>query len=508
MTGLRFGSVCSGIEAASVAFGPLGWEPAWFAEVDVAASAVLAHRLGATAPQFAPEMPAMKRAAWDRAAKRIAWGDRITNWGDMTRLPALVRAGVAEAPEILCGGTPCQAFSVAGARGGLADPRGGPTLSFVELADAIDARRASIGRPPSTVLWENVPGVLSSKDNAFGCFLAALAGEDVPLEPPGGRWTNAGVVLGPARAIAWRTLDSQFFNLAQRRRRVYVVASAADGADPAELLLEFDGLRRDSAPSRDAGQAVAGTLDARASGGGFPGSDGAANGHVVPVGRSFGSAGLEIVSTFDASYAHTRGASGQDMRHGHSHLVPVAYGGNNQGGPIDVATARNAHGGPHGRLDFESEPFVVQSVALRGRDGGATAELGGEQAGTLRASEGGGDKPYVLAPIGFNARQDPDSWVDRVGPLDTDGNTQAIAFQDRGRRNELNVVAYRMAVRRLLPVECEALQGFPADWTLVPIGAKLAADGPRYKQIGNAWAVPCVRWIGERIARRGARAAR
>lgn len=279
-----FGSVCSGIEAASVAFAPLGWKAAWLAEVDVAASQVLSYRLGATKPlhPLDPDEPDLsekdrkERLTAIKSAERLSWGDQINNYGDMTVLPAMVRAGMVAAPDMLCGGTPCQAFSVAGRREGLNDARGQLTLSFVDLADAIDERRAERGEDPCIVYWENVPGVLTSKDNAFGCFLGALAGEDVPLEPPGGRWADAGVVLGPERAIAWRIGDAQHFGLAQRRRRVVVVASAREGFDPAAILLEFDGVRRDSPPSREAGQAVAGTLDARTDGGGFPGSDGAA----------------------------------------------------------------------------------------------------------------------------------------------------------------------------------------------------------------------------------------
>ena len=153
---MRFGSVCSGIEAASVAFGPLGWKAAWFAEVEPFPSAVLAHHY--------PETP---------------------NLGDMTAIARRVLTGEVEAPDVLCGGTPCQAFSVAGLRESLADERGNLTLKFVELADAIDHVRVTRGDEPAIVFWENVPGVLSTKDNAFGCFLAGLAGEDEPLEPPG-----------------------------------------------------------------------------------------------------------------------------------------------------------------------------------------------------------------------------------------------------------------------------------------------------------------------------------
>ncbi|MFX2693675.1 phage N-6-adenine-methyltransferase [Enterobacter hormaechei] len=218
---MKYGSVCSGIEAASKAWEPLGWKPAWFSEIEPFPSAVLAHH----------------------------WPE-VTNLGDMTKIADAVRAGDVEAPDVLVGGTPCQAFSIAGLREGLSDDRGQLTLSYVELANAIDAKRRERGEPEAIIVWENVPGVLSSKDNAFGCFLAGLAGESSELQPAGGKWTHAGCVSGPERVIAWRVLDAQFFGVAQRRRRVFVVASARKGFDPAAVLFELDSVRRDSAPSR------------------------------------------------------------------------------------------------------------------------------------------------------------------------------------------------------------------------------------------------------------------
>lgn len=295
---MRFGSVCSGIEAASVAFHDLGWRPAWLSEVDVAAAQVLAHRLDATAPVYPMDEKAEKRAS------KLDWGSSLTNWGDMTRLPGLIGRAEAEAPDVLCGGTPCQAFSNAGRRQGLADARGNLTLTFIDIADAIDEQRAQNDEQPCIIFWENVPGVLSSKDNAFGCFLAGLAGEDEPLVPTGKRWSDAGVVLGPQRAVAWRILDAQYFGLAQRRRRVFVVASAREGFDPGAILFEFEGVRRDSPPSRDAGEDVAGTLDARTSGGGFPGTDGACAGHDVPGDRGF--------ARLDNTHTHSFPAGGTD----------------------------------------------------------------------------------------------------------------------------------------------------------------------------------------------------
>ena len=159
---MRFGSVCSGIEAASVAWHPIGWEAAWLSEIEPFPSAVLKHHY--------PDVP---------------------NLGDMTALPDRIASGEVEAPDLFCGGTPCQAFSVAGLRKSLDDSRGNLSLVFCEIANAIDAVRTTGELPPAIIFWENVPGVLSTKDNAFGCFLAGLAGEDGAVEPPGGKWTNA-----------------------------------------------------------------------------------------------------------------------------------------------------------------------------------------------------------------------------------------------------------------------------------------------------------------------------
>ena len=266
-TGLVYGSVCSGIEAATVAWEPLGWRPAFFAEIEPFPSALLAHR-----------------------------HRDIPNLGDMTAIDGLAWRGRI---DVLVGGTPCQAFSVAGRRRSLDDARGNLAITFVDLADAID---------PSWIVWENVPGVLSTRDNAFGCLLGGLAGEDGPLLPPGGKWTDAGVVVGPARTVAWRVLDAQYFGLAQRRRRVFVVAGAGARADPLTVLFERQGLRRDSPPRREAEQGIAGPAACR------------------------------------------------------------AFGGNNTSGPIDIATALNACASASGRMDFETETFVTHSLRGEGFD--------------------------------------------------------------------------------------------------------------------------------------------
>lgn len=545
---LRFLSVCSGIEAASVAWHPLGWRAVAFAEIEKFPSAVLAHHY--------PDVP---------------------NLGDFTKINTRTLGRV----DILAGGTPCQAFSVAGLRKGLDDARGNLTLKFVELAHEL-----ADGNGLRNVVWENVVGVLSDKGNAFGCFLAGLVGADTAIDPPSrGKWPTHGMVAGPKGRAAWAVKDAQYFGVAQRRRRVLVVADFGNGADPAAVLFEPESVCRNSPPSREAGKGVAPTISARTKGGGGLGTDFDLDGGLI-----------ETVATIDANYGRLGGASGQDANHGHSHLLPVAYGGNRQSGPLDVATAVNAHGGPYGRLDFESETFVTQAigvtgqtshaltaegadasedgtgrgtpvvcihadsigrtgeavtpsadaagvvrlrnpgmgivddgtsynlmasgqphaitVAIRGRDGGATAELGGDVATALRASQGGGDKPHVLA-FAQNTR-------DEVRLQGGDGQIVGALAAQPGMKQTTYLVT--SAVRRLTPRECERLQGFPDDYTLIPTrkvskanqpkaaadttGAfeeiagewwTMSADGPRYKALGNSWAVPKFVWLGKRI---------
>ncbi|WP_141039061.1 Dam family site-specific DNA-(adenine-N6)-methyltransferase, partial [Salmonella enterica] len=309
----------------------------------------------------------------------------------------------------------CQAFSIAGLRGGLDDERGALTLKYVELANAIDDKRAESFLKPAVIVWENVPGVLSSADNAFGCFLAGLAGEDVPFEP-GDRpesgksnafwrwdgktgchvpkWPQCGCIYGPQRKVAWRILDAQYFGVAQRRRRVFVVASARTDLDPATVLFEFEGVRRNIAPSRGEGKET-----------------------------TRYTSNIAIRSCDDTN------------------IVAMAHG---QGG-AEIKTDNSAP--------------------------------------TLTCNH---EAPIVLLGDG--------------------------------------------RMRRLTPVECERLQGFPDGHTLIPTekrkkvnsdelaylhnhypdlseeeAAMLAADGPRYKAIGNSMAIPVMRWIGERITKAACR---
>lgn len=260
---IRYLSVCSGIEAASVAWHPLGWTAAGFAEIDKFASAVLAHHFGSNLP--GGPLPA----------------NGVPNYGDFTAIDAQKVGPV----DVLVGGTPCQAFSFAGRRISLADARGNLTLAYAVLAHEL-VRYAGL----KNAVWENVPGVLSTDDNAFGCFLGTLVGADDALPLPKGvkRWPDAGMVAGPLARAAWRVLDAQYFGLAQRRERVFVVVDFGDGADPAAVLFEPQGMQGNPPPRREAGQRVAGTVSARTQGGGGLGTDFDCDGGLVPEGVAYG----------------------------------------------------------------------------------------------------------------------------------------------------------------------------------------------------------------------------
>lgn len=436
MSGIRFGSCCSGIESASVAFEPLGWSPAWFSEIAPFPCRLLAHRF--------PNVP---------------------NLGDLCGIDP-DRPEVSEI-DVLIAGTPCQGFSIAGLQGSLSDERSNLALAFCRLARRI----AAAGRLRA-IVWENVPGCLTTDDNAFGCILAGFVGEAAPLqaEPlpaPGcsGRfwkwsarrgqhvhkWENAGCVYGPEGAAAWRVLDAQYFGVPQRRRRVFVVVCPGNWTDPASILFEREGMRRDSPPRREAGKGFAAD--------------------VAPCLVASGRGVARIGDTY-----------GQDP------VIPCVYGGNYQAGPRSVAAGLRAH---HGHHDFESENFVVARVAP------TLCVAGKSAAGSVNQQDA---ENGALVPVAFSSKDDG-SDCGEVAPTlramgahqshDNAGGQLAIASR----------LGARLGVRRLLPVECERLQGFPDGWTDIPeANGKRSADGPRYRALGNSKAVPVVRWIGKRIA--------
>ncbi|MFJ2491357.1 DNA (cytosine-5-)-methyltransferase [Pseudomonas iridis] len=471
---ITYGSVCSGIEAATLAWKPLGMRSTWFAEIEAFPSAVLAHHY--------PNTP---------------------NLGDMTKLGALVLAGKIVAPDVLVGGTPCQAFSVAGMREGLTDPRGALTIKYVELADAVDYVRAGQRKPPCVIVWENVPGVLSDKGNAFGCFLGALAGEDCELQPSGKRWPDAGCVYGPKRTIAWRILDAQYFGLAQRRRRVFVVASARDGFDPTEVLFEREGVRRDTAPRRCEGQNVTGTITGGArKNGGYSADD-------IPLtapalraqaqcSHRADSEAFIVAGTLNANGKAAGSATQQDAESG----LLVVHGTQDPGVSSSTAFALGRNNGQENAIlafsckDHGADAGSIAPTLRAMNHSGSHANAGGQVAVCIT-----GDITHTLKADGFDGSEDG---TGRGQPIvaTVSGTLGANHGNVKAEHAWTGQLVGGSSVRRLIPRECERLQGMPDDYTLIPWRGKLAEecpDGPRYKAIGNSKAVPCVRWIGRRI---------
>jgi DNA (cytosine-5)-methyltransferase 1 len=379
-TGMIYGSVCSGIEAATAAWHVIpGWRPAWFAEIEPFPKAVLAHRW--------PGVPDL---------------------GDFTRI------GAESGPiDLLVGGTPCQSFSIAGLRGGMCDARGNLALEFCRLAARLR---------PRWVVWENVPGVLSSAGGRdFGSLLGALA-------ELGYGW-------------AYRVLDAQYFGVAQRRRRVFIVGHLGDRARAAAVLLEPEGVRRDPPARRAAREEVAGNLGGGSSERGWC-NDLDRAGAFIPFGTT------QITSPFSRA--------------------------NPQPGSPCHTLNRGAH--PPAIATMSGEDLA--STIIRSMD----RVVGSTQDETVLATS---FEPFAFA--------------NTAG--DTALGLSAPGVPPLTRRNgDPGNVVVGACVRRLTPRECERLQGFPDDYTLVPWRRGLAPDGPRYRALGNSMAVPVMHWIGRRIA--------
>ena len=390
-------SVCSGIEAATVAWHSLRWQAVAYSEIEKFPSEVLAHHY--------PNTP---------------------NVGDMTKFKEW---NLGANVDLLVGGTPCQSFSVAGLRKGLDDPRGNLMLTYLAIAKQYR---------PNWLVWENVSGVLSSNGGRdFGSFLGGLA--------------ECGY------GFAYRVLDAQFFGVAQRRRRVFVVGYLGDWRAAAAVLFERYSLQGHPAPSREKRQGVAASVGAGASVGSLCARTGqsisvqdAAQGHLMPTKQW----PAEISSTLDTTFGTKQGLENQHINAGCPKFVP-AYGipgnwigrkpenGGNATEPMhDIApclTKTDQHG-------------VAQPICLMDQ-GGSVMNIEHDMTGTLRR-ETHGHEP---------------------------------------------VVVQAMAVRRLTPVECERLQGFPDNYTNIKSKGKPTPDGPRYKALGNSMAVPVMAWIGARI---------
>jgi DNA (cytosine-5)-methyltransferase 1 len=585
---MKYLSVCSGIEAVSVAWGSLGWQPAMFAEIDPFCCWLLRSRYRASRPLYMPSphdaasrKEAKQRAAAIRNVVALPADGAVINAGDFTKIGAEDVGAI----DLLAGGTPCQSFSVAGKRAGLDDPRGNLTIEFARLAGRLR---------PVWLVWENVPGVLSIDDGrTFGAFLGML------------------VELG--YGIAYRVLDAQHFGVPQRRRRVFVVGHLGGWRGPAAVLLERHSLSGYPPPRREARQGVAGGVEVGPSGGRLtdtaPTIDaGCKDGFIrSQLGVGVLSSTDEISHCLNAGgmgrqdfetetlIAHALSADGFDASEDGTGrgtpVVPVAIctahtqsNGSGfsddvahtleSGGAQAVAFAQNSrdevrlHGGDGKTVGaLAAQPGAKQQsyIAFSAKDYGADAD---NVAPTLRGmghdrshANGGGQVAIaftqnqegdvlsgdVMQSLGTNAnatgRNAPtvaftlhgsDGTVSAASSTDIAGslrtrapgsieNSSTIAvLQDQpvawsgeltastdiagtlqrgGEGGRVDgVMTPQMAVRRLTPRECERLQGFPDDYTLVEYRGKLAADGPRYKALGNSMAVPVMRWIGERIA--------
>lgn len=428
---MRYGSVCSGIEAATMAWHTLGWNPAFFSEIEKFPCAALAHHY--------PHVP---------------------NHGDMTRF----QEWPDHAIDLLVGGTPCQSFSVAGLRAGLADPRGNLMLTYLAIAARYQ---------PRWLVWENVPGVLSSNGGRdFGTLLRGL---------------------GELRyGFAYRVLDAQFcrahgyeWAVPQRRRRVFVVGYLGDWRRAAAVLFDGASLRGDPAPRRQAGQRVAPTISARPSGGGGLGTD-------------FDLDGGLIANSGDVGYCLT--ASAQQSLDAETETL-VAHALRGEG--FDASEDGTGRGTP-------IVPVVAASLTRGAESAGKGGYAGRRQEDDVNLVA------FDTTQITSKENRSVPKAGDPCHPLAAGAHAPAIAFaHQQGGSHDMHVsrdvsitlqrtqtpaVQQEWAVRRLTPRECERLQGFPDDFTAIPYRGKSAADGPRYKALGNSMAVNVMRVLGTRIA--------
>lgn len=446
MSKLTYGSVCSGIEAATAAWHPLGWTPNWFSEIEKFPSAVLAHHY--------PDVP---------------------NYGDMTKFKDWPND---KSIDLLVGGTPCQSFSVAGLRKGLDDPRGNLMLTYLAIA----ARYR-----PRWLAWENVPGVLSSNGGRdFGTFLWAL-GE-----------------LG--YGFAYRTLDAQYFGVSQRRRRVFVVGYLGDWKRAGAVLFERHSLSGNTAPRREKRQETPGFTS-----------------------TSFGEYG-EGVGTVRAA--------GGDLGGGSETLVPDVCPALST--DLEKQVSNQMIANAEAFFHTVAERDVTGTITARGMKalGARDIEEGvvhpvfipaHEKVGTLTASYGMGGIDIETKPVVFGAQNSskqglsastevsptldrsktpavtygiPGNWIGRKPENGGNATTPMHNVAPNLTSADRHGVAHDMKVRRLTPIECERLQGFPDNFTQIPYrnkDAEQCPDGPRYKAIGNSMAVPVMKWIGERI---------
>ena len=468
MSKLTYGSVCSGIEAATAAWHSLGWTPNWFSEIEKFPSAVLAHHY--------PNVP---------------------NYGDMTKFKDWPND---KSIDLLVGGTPCQSFSVAGLRKGLDDPRGNLMLTYLAIA----ARYR-----PRWLAWENVPGVLSSNGGRdFGTFLWAL-GE-----------------LG--YGFAYRTLDAQYFGVSQRRRRVFVVGYLGDWKRAGAVLFERHSLSGNTAPRREKRQETPGFTSTsfgeygegvgtvRAAGGDLGGGSETLVPDVCPAlstdlekqvsnqmianAEAFFHtvAERDVTSTIMAKGMQALGA--RDIEEGVVH--PVFIPAHEKVGTL---TASYGMGG----IDIETKPVVYGAQNSSKQGLSATPEVVYDTTNITSPTNGSNPQPGDPVHTLAGGQHPPlltygisGNWIGRKPENGGNATTPMHNVAPNLTSADRHAVAHDMKVRRLTPIECERLQGFPDNFTQIPYrnkDAKQCPDGPRYKAIGNSMAVPVMKWIGERI---------
>jgi DNA (cytosine-5)-methyltransferase 1 len=499
---MKYLSLCSGIEAATVAWHPLGWEAVAYSEIERFPSEVLAHHY--------PNTP---------------------NLGDMTKFKEWTNVSDV---DVLVGGTPCQSFSVAGLRKGLDDPRGNLMLTYLAIAKRYR---------PNWLVWENVPGVLSSNGGRdFGSFLGGLA--------------ECGY------GFAYRVLDAQFFGVAQRRRRVFVVGYLGDWRLAAAVLFERHSLQGHPAPSREKRQGVtgsvrkgvdvsdydvAGTLDKGIPGRGI-GHNGNYDSQVVSRFIGISSSGdPDLMNTLCATDAEKWG-SNEWVKEGKAVLQPIALaentigrqphnGGNGDGftdgGPMYTLNATGVHGVAQ-PIAYAFDSLSSNSMKSANPASGCNEVDVSKALDTSRGldpscNQGG---IGVAQPIAYNISPGKGALKEDIHVTDADatktldasasnpamhqGGTAIVqsvvaptltAANDPSRSPQSSEVTQQvysvyqssMAVRRLTPIECERLQGFPDSYTDIKSKNKPTPDGPRYKALGNSMAVPVMAWIGQRI---------
>lgn len=492
---MKYLSLFSGMEAAHLAWAPLGWTCVGVAEIEPAACALLRHRLS-----------------------------HVPNLGSVTEITEEQVAALG-AFDVLIGGSPCQDLSIAGRRAGLAGAR---SSLFHHQMRIFNAARHFCGA--RWLVWENVPGAFSSNQGRdFAVVVGAMAGSELPV--PAGGWGSEGVALGDNGLVEWSVLDAQWFGVAQRRRRVFAVLDTGNWSDRPPVLLERDGLRGNSAPRRDTGESVTGTLSARTQGGGGLGTDFECQGGLVAGTLSAHPKGAGSATQQDAhagllipAVAHTLRAEGFDASEDGTGrgtpLVPVAFTQNQRDEVREVAVA--------GALAAQPGMKQTTYLAFGCKDSDPARSVSEHVAPTLRTmghqgshANAGGRVAVAYAIQAGATRLNPASGPDGVGVQ----SEHAYTIEARA---EVQAVGYMPnQVRRLTPRECERLQGAPDDWTLVPKlgkprkqrknepdshyadylqrhsggmdGGPLMADGPRYRLLGNSFAIPVIQWIGQQI---------